>query len=93
MYSSTLSLTWTVAGVGWLAPLPTAIPLGKKRYPLFRRLGGPQSRSERMQKTSPPPGLDPRTAQPIGSHYNDYTILVQYYIQIPCGKLREGVDL
>ena len=40
------------------------LPLGKTRYPLYRRLGGPQGRSGR-RKISPPPGFDPRTVQPI----------------------------
>jgi hypothetical protein len=31
------------------------------RYPLYRRLGGPQSRSGRVRNLSPPPGFDPRT--------------------------------
>ena len=29
------------------------------RYPLYRRLGGPQSRSGRCGKSRPPPGFDP----------------------------------
>ena len=37
-------------------------PPGKTRCPLYRRLCGTQGRSERMRKTSPPPGFDPRTA-------------------------------
>jgi hypothetical protein len=34
-----------------------ALPPGKTRYPLYRRLGGPQSRSRRMRKISPPTGI------------------------------------
>jgi len=51
-----------------------AAPLspGETCYPLFRRLGGPQGWPEQVQKISPPPGVDPRTVQPIGSHYTDY---------------------
>jgi len=30
---------------------PTALPLGKIRYPLYRVLGGPQNRSERVRKS------------------------------------------
>ena len=33
---------------------PAALPLGKTRYPLYRRLGGPQSRSGRVQKNLGP---------------------------------------
>jgi hypothetical protein len=39
---------------------------------LYRRLGGPQGRSERLRKISPPPGFDPRTVQPVASRYTDY---------------------
>ena len=35
---------------------------GKTRYPLYRRLGGPQGRSGQVRKISPPPGFDPRTS-------------------------------
>jgi len=45
---------------------------GKTRYPLYRRLGGPQGRSGQVRKISYPPGFDPRTVQPVASHYTDY---------------------
>jgi hypothetical protein len=51
-----------------------ALPPGKTRYPLYRRLGGPQHRSERLRKISPSPGLDPRTVQPVASRYTDCDI-------------------
>ena len=44
---------------------------GKTRYPLYRRLGGPQGRFGHVRKISPPPGLDPRTVQPVASRYAD----------------------
>ena len=37
-------------------------------------MGGAQGRTGRVRKISPPPGLEPRTVQPIVSHYNDYAI-------------------
>jgi hypothetical protein len=40
---------------------------------LYRRLGGPQGRSGRVRKISPPSGFDPRTVQPVVSRYIDYT--------------------
>jgi hypothetical protein len=58
--------------VGGQRQTPTA--LKKTRYPLCRRLGGPQSRSGRVRKISPPPGFDPRTVQPVASRYTDYDI-------------------
>ena len=42
---------------------PAALPPGKTRYPLYRRLGRPQGRSGRVRKISPPSGFDPRTVQ------------------------------
>ena len=44
----------------------------KTRYQLYRRLGGPHSRSGQVRKISPPPGFDPRTIQPVASRYTDY---------------------
>jgi hypothetical protein len=38
-----------------------SLPPGKNRYPLYRRLGGPQGRSGKVWKISTPPGFDPRT--------------------------------
>jgi hypothetical protein len=48
-----------------------SLPLGKTRYPLYMRLGGPQDRSGQVRKISPPPGFDPRTVLPVASRYND----------------------
>jgi hypothetical protein len=53
---------------------PAILPPGKIRYPLYRRLGGPQGRSGRVLKISPPPGFDPRTFQPVASRYTDWAI-------------------
>jgi hypothetical protein len=48
------------------------LPPVKTRYPLYRRLRGPQGLSGQVRKISPPPGFDPRAAQPVGSRYTDY---------------------
>ena len=57
-------------GGGWSTSRPGYFyPRGKTRYPLYRRLGGPQGRSGPVQKIWPPPGFDPRTVQPVGSRY------------------------
>ena len=71
MYSSTFSLTSAVDGVGGQFHAPAALPLGKTQYPLYRRLGGPQSPSGQVRKISHPPGFDPRTVQPAASRYID----------------------
>jgi hypothetical protein len=54
---------------------PAVLSTEKTRYPLYRRLGGPQKRSERMRKISPPPGFDPRTVQPVASRYTAWAIV------------------
>jgi hypothetical protein len=59
---------------GWVFSV-TSLPLftpGKTRYPLYRRLGGPQGRSGQVQKTSPPSEFDIRTVQPVASRYTAY---------------------
>jgi hypothetical protein len=61
--------------MGWLAPRPGRFTPGKEtRYPFYSRLGGPQGRSGRLRKISPPPGFDPPTVQPVASHYTDWAI-------------------
>jgi hypothetical protein len=57
-----------------------SLPPGKTRYPLCKRLGGPQSRSGQVRKISPPTLLDPRTVQPVASRctrqrYPVYTMI------------------
>jgi hypothetical protein len=42
MYSSTLSLTWALDGVGGQRHAPADLPPGETRHPLCRRLGGPR---------------------------------------------------
>jgi hypothetical protein len=56
-------------GVGAQRHAPAALPQGKTRYPLYRRLGGLQGRSGWVQKTSSLPGVDPRTIQLLVSRY------------------------
>jgi hypothetical protein len=74
MYSFTPSLTSALDGVDGLHHAPAALPPGKTRYPLFRRLGGPQGRSGQVRKISPLPGFDPRTVQPVAGRYTDCAI-------------------
>jgi len=57
--------------VGAQRHAPAALPPGKTRYPLYRRLGGPQVLSGRVRKISPPKGFNPRTVQPVPSRYTD----------------------
>ena len=46
------------------------LPPGKTRYPLYRRLGGPQGRSGRAENLVPT-GIRSRTVQPVVSRYTD----------------------
>jgi len=61
------SLTLVLDGVGGQLHAPAALPPRKTRYPSYRRLGGPQSRSGQVRKISHPTGFDPRTFQPVAS--------------------------
>ena len=65
-------------GVGGQHHAQAALPPGKTRYPLYRRLGGPQGRSGRVREISLPPGFDPRTVQPVATRYTDWTIPAAY---------------
>ena len=60
--------------VGGQQHAPAALPPGKTRYPLYRRLGGPQGWSWRVWKISPPPGFNPRIVHPVASRYTDWAI-------------------
>ena len=63
------------------------LPPGKTRYPLYRRLGGPQSRSGQVRKISPPPGFYPRTVHPVASRYADYATRPTY------GLYHRGIEV
>ena len=63
-----------MGGVGGQGHVPAALPSVNIRYPLYRRLGGPQGRSGWMRKISPPPGFDPRTVQPVASRDTDSAV-------------------
>jgi hypothetical protein len=73
-YSSTHSLTSALDGSEWLAVHPGRFtPQGKSsRYPLDRRLGGPQSRSGccgEEKNSQPLLGLEPLIIQPVAQRY------------------------
>jgi hypothetical protein len=51
---------------------PAALPLGKIRYPLYRRLGGPQGQSGQVWKILLPPEFDPWAIQSVASRYTNY---------------------
>ena len=53
-YSSIISLTSALDGVGGQHHASAVLPPGRPRYPLYRRLGGSQGRSGRVGKISSP---------------------------------------
>jgi hypothetical protein len=54
----------------------------KTQYPLYRKPGGPQGRSGRVQKISSQPGFDPQIVQHVASHYIDYAIPAHKYLSV-----------
>ena len=75
-YRSTLSSTSALGESGWSTQrLCRFNPRKDTGYLWYRRLGGPQGRPGRVRKTSPLPGFDPRTVQPVASRHTDYAIL------------------
>ena len=70
-YTSTLSLTSALDGMGCQHHATAALLPGKTRYPLHRRLGEPQGRSVQGRKIPLTPGFNPRTVQPVASRYTD----------------------
>jgi hypothetical protein len=75
-------MTTTLEGGEGSASCPGRfLPRGKTRYPLYRRLGGPQSRSGQVRKISPSPGFDPRNVQPVASRYTGGLLCVAWYDQ------------
>ena len=81
-YSYTLSLTSELIGGGWSTsrPSPTSpgespgtVPNVPVRYPMYSSLFGPHGRSWQARKISLRVVFDPRTAQPVASHYTGRT--------------------
>ena len=66
---------------------PAALPPNNTRYPLYRRLGGPQRRYEGGAENLAPAGFDPPTDHPVASRYTDraipaYNFLKYIYIKL-----------
>jgi hypothetical protein len=58
-------LNSVLEGVGGQHHATAALSPGKTRYPLYRRLGGPQGRYRRVLKISPLTVFDPLTVQSV----------------------------
>jgi hypothetical protein len=70
--------------MGWVAnaTLRPLYPWKETRYPLYRRLGGPQDQSGRVWKISPLLEFDPRTVQPVASPYTNWAIPVHRQLMV-----------
>jgi hypothetical protein len=80
---SSLSLNSALDRGEWLMPRPGRFtPAKESRYPLYRRLSGPQGQSGWVRIISPPPGFDPPTVQLVASRYTDCAIPAHIYIFI-----------
>ena len=77
-------------GVGDQRHAPAVLPPGKARYPLYRGLRGPQDRSGRVRKISPPPEFILRTVQPIASRYTDWAIAASFLLQSLLSTFDQG---
>jgi hypothetical protein len=79
MYSSYSFLTLALDGGEWSASHPGhALHQGKDpQYPLDRRLGGPQSRSEHglEEKSSAPVGVQTPIVHPVVGHYTAWATM------------------
>ena len=65
-------MTAALEGGEWSAARPgRTLPPGKTRYPLYRRLVGPQGRSGRAENLVPTE-IRSRTVQPVVSRYTDW---------------------
>ena len=62
-------------GVGGQRHASAALPLEVARYPLYKRLCGPQGHCGQVREISLPPGFDPRTVQTVASCCTNYDIL------------------
>jgi hypothetical protein len=63
--------------MGWVVNT-TPWPLYPREWPCTQCIGGwlsPRAGLDLCGKSLPPPGFDPRTVQPVASHYNDYAIV------------------
>jgi hypothetical protein len=60
-------------------------PVKETWYPLYRRLAGPQDRSEQVLKILSLLGFNPRTVQLIAGHYTNYAIVA--VISYPKNKI------
>jgi len=71
----------------WWVVNATPRPLYPRERPsthctTYKKLDGPHGRSGPVRKTSPSPGFDSRTVQPLASHYTDWYVVATHTCQI-----------
>ena len=73
-------MTAAQEGGEWSAARPgRTLPQGEARYPFYRRLGGPQGRSGRVENLVPT-GIRSRTVQPVVSHYTNWATRPTFFL-------------
>ena len=89
-------MTAALEGGEWSAARPgRTLPPGKTRYPFYRRLGGPQGRSGRVENLVPT-GIRSRTVQPVVSRIYIYIYIYIHTISqssLPSIQLLDAVGL
>jgi hypothetical protein len=70
--------------MGGQSHFPALLPPGKNRYPLYRRLGGPQGRFGRVRKISSPTGI--RSPEYINYTSSFVCFLVRQHPSPPLGQ-------
>jgi hypothetical protein len=65
-------MTSALEGGGWSAPRPGRFTPGKDPVPILQEAGWAQGQSGQVRKILLPPVFDPRTIQPVASHYTDW---------------------
>jgi len=78
MYSSTLSLTSSLDGVGAQRHAPPHYL--RERPGIHCIVGGPHGRFGQARKISPPPRFGPRTVQLVASRYTDRDIPARFNV-------------
>ena len=62
--------------------VPAALPQGKNRHTLCRKLGGPRGLFGGVQKIAPLSGTKARTVQPVSCRHTEYAILAFFQKQV-----------
>jgi len=96
-YSSTLYLTSALYGVDVQHHAPAALPLGKTRYSLYRRLGGPPgpvwTGAENLAPSTTGIRSPDRQARSESLHHHSCQVLVKIIFSIKIFKKHTNIEL